>query len=86
VAISALPNDTMKKTYRKYSPAFKTKVVLKALKEHGRRCWQQAAIEDNGSAAALPPRLCVDGRGFEPSGVREEAFIKRSNWTEKSAE
>ena len=33
VAISTFLNDTMKKTYRKHSPAFKTKVVLEALKE-----------------------------------------------------
>ncbi len=28
----------------------------------------------NGSAAALPPRLCVDGREFEPKGMREETL------------
>jgi transposase-like protein len=33
VAISTFLNDTMKKTYRKHSPAFKTKVLLEALKE-----------------------------------------------------
>jgi hypothetical protein len=33
VAISTFLNGTMKKTYRKHSPAFKTKAVLEALKE-----------------------------------------------------
>ena len=33
MTISTFLNDTMKKTYRKHSPAFKTKVVLEALKE-----------------------------------------------------
>jgi transposase-like protein len=33
VAISTWLNDNLKKTYPKHSPAFKTKVVLEALKE-----------------------------------------------------
>ena len=44
------------------------------LEEYGRGCWQQAALEKNGSAAALPPRLRVDGRESRPRGVREEAL------------